>query len=452
MSKRDKIPADCEFAQLHEIADSQALAAKLEKYVRAFSGAQAQHIESCKIEQLHYRPGRDCKLLLRARLAPAEETQVEEQLYFGWLLTADPKTQAFVTGIVENDLATPGFGPPMLYIPEWALMLAAYPNDPDLPGPALLSRPEKVLALMQTAPEKFGMHDWMPVHLSGKMTKYIPCLRCGYLYHVRREAPAEAEYGVYGKAYTKSEGEKAYAIMKQIWESPASRRGDLLLPQPYSYDDQAQVLWQEALTGRPFADIAEAIPDLPEKAREIGRRLAAFHNSALQLPEEMTFDFQVQEVQEAVAAINQIFPDFASACSAVGEKLLAAASALGPGPITPVHASFKFSHIFMAERGIAFIDFDSANLGDPGYDLGRFIAHLYKMKLGFKLAPNTADQTIENFSAGYNEAAHHPLTQERIDWFAASHLLGSQVYKSVKRLDASLVKKLLKIAGAICPN
>ncbi len=451
MSKRDQIPADCEFVQLHDIADSQTMAAKLQKYVAAFSGNQGQRVASCKIEQLHYRPGRDCKLLLRAQLSHVNGAHAGEQYYFGWLLTAEAKTKAYVTQIAQHDLVVPHFGPPVLYIPEWELMLAAYPNDPELPGPSLLSRPEKILALMQNAPENFGMAQQQPVRLTAKMTKYIPSLRCGYLFEVETAINSQRKHAVYGKAYRAAEGEKAYAIMKQIWESPARQSGDLLLPRPYCYDAEAHILWQEALPGKPFAEIAETIPHLPETAREIGRRLAAFHNSALALPVEMTFAFQVREVKEAVAAINQTFLEFAEACSAVGEKLLAAATSLGPGPTTPVHASFKFSHIFATPKGIAFIDFDGANRGDPGYDVGRFIAHLYKMKAGWKIAPEIADQTSANFCAGYNEAAKQPLPPERMNWFAASHVLGSQVYKSVKRLDSGLVNKLLKIADWLCP-
>lgn len=448
MSKRDRIPADCEFAQLHDIADAVTMAAKLQASVVAGCGPQEQHVASCKLEQLHYRPGRDCKMLLRADLAHANGEHVGEQYYFGWLLTSDPKTKAYAQQIAQRELVAPSYGPGVLFIPEWELMLAAYPNDPELWGPALMSRPEKILALMQAAPENFGMRE-SPVRLTARMTKYIPSLRCGYFYDVHGATGART---VYGKAYREAEGAQAYAIQKQIWESPACQKRDLLLPQPYSYDSAARILWQEALPGKPFAEIAEAVPNLPEVAHEIGRRLAAFHNSALDLPSKMTFAFQVREVEEAVAALNHTFPEFAAACSATGEKLLAAATKLGPGPMTPVHASFKFSHIFMTDKGVAFIDFDSANLGDPGYDVGRFIAHLYKMKLGFKISPEVADRTIVNFSAGYNETAQQPLPPERIDWFAASHLLGSQVYKSVKRLDASLVKKLLRIADAICPQ
>jgi hypothetical protein len=292
------------------------------------------------------------------------------------------------------------------------------------------------------------------------MTKYVPGMRCGYIYHMTIAASnshdtnshdTNSSCAVYGKAYREDEGEKAYAKMKQIWESEASQRGDLVLPQPYSYDPETQILWHEALPGQPFAKFAGTISNLPDVAQEIGARLAAFHGTSLQLHLEMTFDFQVEEVRRAVAAIARTFPDYAEPCAAVGQKLLDAAAQLGPGAVTPVHASFKFSHIFATKKGIAFIDFDGANLGDPGYDLGRFIAHLYKMQASGKIDPEVAEQTITNFCDSYNRAAASPVPQERINWFAASHLVSSQVYKAVKRMGPEQVGKLLQIADRLCP-
>jgi aminoglycoside phosphotransferase (APT) family kinase protein len=165
----------------------------------------------------------------------------------------------------------------------------------------------------------------------------------------------------------------------------------------------------------------------------------------------MTFNFEIEEEQEAVSAINEAFPDYAKACRAIGQKISAAAAQLGPGPVTPIHASFKFSHIFATAKGIAFIDFDGANLGDPGYDLGRFIAHVYRMAAGEKIAPELAEQTVINFCASYNRAALSTVPQKRIDWFAACHLMRSEVYKSVKRMNPRLMSKLLEIADRLCP-
>jgi len=451
MSKREHIPADCEFSHLREITDPKFMTGKLQEHL----AAAGLEVESCKTEQMYYRRGRDCKLLLKARLDNKRDATRGEQFYFGRILSDDhPETPKIQSMIDRMNWVAPQFGPPCIHIAEWQMWLLAYPNDPNLPGLALMANPQKVLAQMQAAPEKFGLGKREPVGISAKMTKYIPGMRCGYVYNIAlAEANgAKAAFSFYGKAYKDDEGEAAYGLMKKIWESDNCQQGKFLLPQPYSYDAPAQIMWQEAITGEPFSQIAETISDLPKVAKEIGQRLAAFHNTSLPLPVEMTFDFQVQEVREAIASVKQTFPEYADSCAEIGQNLLEAATRLGPGPLTPVHASFKFSHIFQTAPGITFIDFDSANLGDPGYDVGRFIAHLHKMKASWKIDPEIADQTIENFCAGYNDMAAASLTPERIDWFTASHVLGSQVYKSVKRLDTGIVNKLLKVVNRLSPG
>lgn len=71
------------------------------------------------------------------------------------------------------------------------------------------------------------------------------------------------------------------------------------------------------------------------------------------------------------------------------------------------------------------------------------------MKVEGKIDPDIAEQTVINFGASYNRAAATPLTPERRNWFAASHLVTSQVYKSVKRMKTNQLSKLLKIADQL---
>jgi len=441
---------DSEFPQLREITQPENLAQMLRRCLEPALAASDMDVQSCAIDQLHYKPGGDCRILLTVNICRRNDEAPASQIFFGKLFRSQRGKELF-DACDRTKLASPPFGPAMLYIPDWEMVLWAYPNDPNLPGLSTMVDTEKILALAQAAPEKFGLKH-PPAAVRAERTKYVPGMRCGYIYSMRSGAANDPPYAVYGKAYRGNEGQKAFTLMKQIWETEASQRGDFVLPQPYSYDPERQILWQEALPGQPFAKLAENLPNLPEAANEIGSRLAAFHGTRLQLPLEMTFEFQVEDVHRAVAAIARTFPDHARSCAAVGEKLLNAAARLGPGPVTPVHASFKFSHIFATAKGMAFIDFDSANLGDPGYDLGRFLAHLYKMQAGDKIAPALAAQTAANFCASYNRAAASPIPQERIGWFAASHLIGSQVYKSVKRMNADLVGNLLNIADRLCSS
>jgi aminoglycoside phosphotransferase (APT) family kinase protein len=122
---------------------------------------------------------------------------------------------------------------------------------------------------------------------------------------------------------------------------------------------------------------------------------------------------------------------------------------LPPSALTPVHGSFKLSHIFYNGREIAFIDFDGAKQGDPCYDLGRFIAAVYRLQAGATMDAETARRTVENFCAAYHHAAKTVVPQERINWFASAHILTGEIYKTVKSMIPGEVEQLLKIAGTI---
>ncbi|MCI0694731.1 aminoglycoside phosphotransferase family protein [candidate division KSB1 bacterium] len=443
---------NCEFPQLYDIADPEKLAPMLEHYLAPSSISDEIQVDECAVDDLYYKPGVNCRMVLTTKLHRQNNSESDRQIFFGKLFHSQSAAKKALDSINHEDLTQPKFGPAVTYVPEWEMVLWAYPNDPNLPGLPLMFDADKILALIRAAPEKFGLNH-PPAALRATMTKYVPGKRCGFIY--RPEAPSNSQeangsQAIYGKAYSKGKGEEAYWIMKQIWESAACQKGAFKIPRPYWYDPKTEIIWQEALTGQPFGDLKN-LPDLPEMVKEIGVCLAAFHGTPLQLPQEMTLNFKVDRVREVVATISEIFPDYAQACSVMGQKLSDAAARLGPGPLTPVHASFKFSHIFATARGIAFIDFDGANMGDPGYDLGRFIAHVYSMAAGEKIAPELAEQTVMNFCASYNRAALSPVPQERIDWFAASHLMRSEVYKSVKRMNPRLMSKLLEIADALRP-
>lgn len=447
MAKLSSIPADCEFPQLFEIADPAKLTAKLNQHLGPAFATHEMQVSECTIEQLNYRPGAACVILFSARIVDQQQQELGRQSFYGKIYRRPQRLANVSRRQQKRTWVQPRFGVALLAIPDWTMLLWAYPNDPRLPGLARMSNPELVLVEAQAAPEKFGLAQ-PPLSITAEQTKYVPGMRCGFIY--RMTVPGGAVHAVYGKTYERNDGEQAFVLMQQIWESAACQRGGFILPQPYSYDPQMKVLWQEAIAGEPFAKIADRIPNLPEVAEEIGARLAAFHGAALALARKTTLNFQVEEIRRSVAALSRAFPDYAERCGALGEKLVRAADRLETRVETPVHGSFKFSHIFATPKGIAFIDFDGVSLGDPGYDVGRFIAHLYKMKTSWAIDPEVAERTITNFCNAYNRVAAMPLAPARINWFTASHLIASQIYKSVKRMDTSLVNKLLRLADQLC--
>ncbi|MCG8604305.1 aminoglycoside phosphotransferase family protein, partial [bacterium] len=218
---------------------------------------------------------------------------------------------------------------------------------------------------------------------------------------------------------------------------------DLILPRLYSYDSDNFIVWQEALNGQPLSKLSEPVADLPKIAGELGQRLASFHGVKLDLSAHMTLEHQIKKLQDYGKIIAQEFPTYADRCAKATKRLLEQAQHLDTTLRKPVHASFKLSHIFITPKGIAFIDFDGTNLGDPGHDLGRFIAYVHNMMIEQKIDPRVGRQVISNFCRGYHNSSTTKIPQKHIDWFAASHLIVSHIYKSVKRVMPAELNALL---------
>lgn len=446
------VHVDEDFPQLQEIVKGRSLATTLQQYMGESFASGEMQVEDCRKNRIYYKSGADCRIRFTAIIRNCQNQEVSEQLFFGQLSRTRPK-QPFGDFLNPKQLTQPKFGPSVIYIPEWSMVLWAYPNDPELPGLSLMVNPENVLARMKAEPARFNLHH-SPVAITARLTKYVPGKRCGYVYNVThgstRAPGVNDRSAIYGKAYRGKDGEIAYSILTQIWQTEASKSGELLLSQPYNYDPENRIVWQEALNSPSLAKIAGTVTNLPEIGEEIGRRLAAFHGTDLELREEMSLDFQIRELRAKITTICDAFPEHKIECNEVVQRLITRASQIGPGPLRPIHASFKLSHIFAEEKGITFIDFDGANLGDPGYDLGRFIAHLYRMTLNGKIQSGIAEQTVARFCEAYNRAAFMPVPQERINWFTASHLVCSEACRIVKRVAPDSVRELLRIADDIC--
>lgn len=454
MNQLECIPKDCSFAQLHEIFDSRQLAQTLQQHIWPFPKAAKKQVRDCEVKRIYYQPGKECRLIITANIGNGTDHNTGQQLYFGKLISGKDSREIF-NSIDSRKLTTPAFGLPVMFIPEWEMILWAYPNDPDLPGLPLMVSDERILALSLDNPKNFGVKQ-APVSVTSELKKYVPGRRCGYVYYLwpnlSESRGSKMPCIVFGKAYTGNKGEKAYRIMRQIWESDPVIKNEFIIPRPYSYDSSNKILWQEGLWGRSFIKHSGLLRNLPLIALKIGQRLAALHNTRLDLPQKMTVDFQIEAMQRTVAAIKETLPNDAESCNSISQKLISLAALLEPATLTPVHGSFKFSHILSTEKGIAFIDFDGLNLGDPGYDVGRLIAHLYRLEATGKISRKLTNKTIQNFCESYNRIAAFPLSQERITWFAASHLVSSEIYKAVKRMYPDLLQKLLNIADRLCPS
>lgn len=445
------IDREHEYPQLRDIMRITQLNKILGDHLHQMDMPGTVEIYNWRIKRVYYKPDDECRITLTAKFQSRTAQKERVQLFFGKLFPAKNGAQIYRT-IDPDRLIPPPCGPAVTYIPVWDMILWAYPNDPDLTGLPILLDNDKVLHLARQSPEKFGLRR-APLALSARRVKYVPGKRCGFLFTM--VLPGEGSHkrdrhSVFGKVYENDDGERAYSVMKQLWDSPARAGRKLLLPQPYSYDAPNRILWQGVVSGRPLAKYAGTLENLPKICQEIGSTLAALHNTPLPLPQQMTFEFQLWELDKAVNAVNQNYPRFTGRVNALNDRLRHGARKIAGGSLTTVHGSFKMSHIFETDGGIVLIDFDGANYGDPGYDVGRFLSHLMRMKVQKKIPAGLADAAFAHFCKAYNQAAGDPLSQERINWFTACHLLSSEMYKTVKRLDTAGADGILAEALGLC--
>ena len=392
-----QLPESCEFPQLRDMARGDQLARGIATAL-ARGKRRAPTLLHCAIRKLHYRPGSGCRLVIEARFAGDGEGV--EQLYFGRLLTGDGAQRQFEASR-RSALTPPRFGPPILFLPEWDLVLWAYPNDPGLPGLALLSDLRRVRERLAASPGDFGLEQ-PPQAVRARRVKYVPGKRCGYVYSIVGSAGhwrGTRGLRIYGKCYAEGEAARAHDVALRFWRSPARIGGRFLLPRPYACDEEAGIVWQEAFAGRPLLKQRGRTALARGGAFEIGARLAALHATDVDLEEQMTLGFQVEMLRRSIEASRSLPARHARAARELGNHLITMSRRLAELPPATLHGSFRLSHVMASREGLAFIDLDGANRGDPSCDIGHFVAHVLRQGATASMSDSAASRLARSFHA-----------------------------------------------------
>jgi hypothetical protein len=450
MSKKlKKLPEDCTFPQLAVVLDEARFAACLQARLHAMD--PAVEIRGVKVKRVYYKPGRSCRLTFTAKMRGPGGAR-GEQLYFAKIFP-EPKPESAYRRALQTASTPPEFGPAVALLPELGMVLWAYPNDPSVPGLATLASRDAVAERLRRDPAAFGLPpggELLDLRLG--VGKYVPGQRCGYRYRARwRTTAGDHEHFFYGKAYQAGLGRAAYDIVRQLWDSPACRSGRLRIPQPYGFDAERDIVWQEMLPGDSFSKDAGDV-DFEAWTGAVAASLAAFHATPLELGPGLGLAQELEDLEASTRKLVRAYPQHAERCLALQDRLMAAAARLPHVPPAPVHGSFKISHIFDVDGRVAFIDFDGAGLGDPTYDVGRFLAHLAVAGLASKTDAESIERALDRFRTAYAAGVPWGWPDERVRWYTAALLISSQAYKCVKRMVPERVDAILRCADTWFPQ
>jgi len=447
------IPRDAAFPQLEQLGDPRQLARVLQRRLGARFASGELQILDCSVSRVDSRRGRhpECWLQLRAEICDRPRRERGEQRFSAQLLPPEGLLERYERARRAAAVA-PAYGDPICLVPEWSMILWAHPNDPALAALPWLADPARVLAAVRAAPARFGLEAGeTATSCEVELCKYVPARRCSAQLRIGLGGPP-GERRVHAKAFRADAAGRAHGIARGIALSPEARSGALRVARPFGLDPELGILFQEALPGAPLSRLFSE-RDLCAEAEQAGRALGALHRVELALPERCGVSEQIAELAAKGDRVLRSFPRAASRIAALRERLVAQADGLEPAPLVTVHGSFKPSHVMVADSGVALIDLDGASRGDAAYDLGRFAAHLLDASLAGSLDRARADAQLRALLGGHARSAERPVPERRWRWFAASHLLTSQLYKAVKRIDLGRSAPLVALAEELlaCP-
>jgi len=168
-------------------------------------------------------------------------------------------------------------------------------------------------------------------------------------------------------------------------------RVDLVDIDRVAHAPEHRVLFVEWIDG-PL--LREALRTDPEATSAAGRWLARFHRSGVSSPRRCGPEKQLR----AVHRWSERSPTLRGAA----DRLVAALARL-EDPGLPVHYDYYHSQILVPSGRTVVLDLDEMGLGDPGFDLAHFEAHLELLALQWFADPTAFHPTAAAFRRGYRE-------------------------------------------------
>lgn len=268
------------------------------------------------------------------------------------------------------------------------------------------------------------------------VARYKPGSRCTIVYDITYDPPSsQLPNPVIAKIHQGEKGIRSHEAMTSLWATRLSAGEDVLLAEPLAYRADERIQLQGPVPEeRTLKDLCHAafesgdpvlLDELRVQLTATARALAALHGSGAALREEVTFAEELAAARELVDDLAVSVPELRGWAEPTLALLATGSGAVAPDPQVSSHNSFSTAQVLLGAGPPAFIDFDSAAMGEPAMDVGRFRAGLRcvgvpalgKHPAGYRedlLAARLTlmDDVCDRFLADYEQWA--PVTAERV--------------------------------------
>ena len=358
------------------------------------------------------------------------------------------------------------FGEPgyQVWLPDLRLHLAQEETDPGLPSLGDLTDPHASARLIETMLRQ-GNHPHAHITTSTPtIARYKPGSRCTIVYDLTYDPPAPTlPNPVIAKTHQGDKGAYAHQAMTALWNTHLSHGHHVLLAEPLGYLPHDRILLQgpvpedqtlKELCHHAFTTTDPHLLDtLRTHLTATAHALAALHTSGATYPGSVTFADEVAVTRTLLANLSHSVPELASWAEPTLSHLESGDRSVTADAEVSSHNSFSPAQVLLHPGVPAFIDFDSAAMGEPAMDIGRFRAGLRcvgvpalgKHPEGYRddllqQRLTLMDDICDQFLADYQ--AHAPVTTQRVLLWESLDLLTSMLHTWTKGRLEKVVPRL----------
>lgn len=401
-------------------------------------------LQQCRVERVKYRPGRNCSVLYRLQLQPADGGPAFDQHVAARLEPAVAHARRAQRQAGRPQLASAA-GPGVQALPALGLLTWWWPNDARLQAPAWLAEPARLQALLAPIVQALGGGQLAGHAL--QLVQYVPEHRLTLRLDLqRRHGGRLHQHTLYGKCSQEPDSASAHALLQALAGASAVQAGRLRVPAPVLWQPQADLHWQTGLPGVPLAGLAGGAHAALLEA--LGRQLAALH--ATPLPASRRLDAATLQplLARTLAVLQALLPERGPMLQALGRWLEAGLGHLQAWPDSSLHGDLHPHNVLVHDGAPALIDLDSLRRGPALLELGAWVADAHYRALLAGSPPDAAPWLP--LLQGHARAGGQRPTAAALAWAAAWSLVAQRAGRCVLNLKPgrlALLPALLDLAA-----
>lgn len=402
------------------LLDSEAMKNTFAESFFAEAAGRSKDRFQCRLLSAWYSPGKQCSVLYEITWPGRADRR---------LLVAHTNS-ARVHHPLPRLLRTAG----VQHIAQQGVWLWGFPNDPALPWLDCLTDSDTLRSVIPSAVGATAREYHVEV------LRYAPLKRCTLRLALSstKQAPQEV---LVAKIDVNGAPAKAHAVMTQLWDHRLSGNRRYEVAEPLGDSPAGGFLWQRWCPGERFADAAKRL-GLLQATSLAAEALADLHQAPIGgLPRRTAAEDQAK-LTSRTRMLAEFHPSLDEPVRRVASRLAESAIFSDLSLAVPLHGDFNDGQmLFHNERPIV-LDFDACALGDPHYDLGHFIAGLFRLVRNGVVSESDLRSAEAEFRDTYQANVPWRVSRTRLQHFIALALICRRAHKALRRLEPNAVESI----------